>query len=63
MPPPTANPPELASWQRYQLDFARHIRDPEQQRRPRGIDPQRLQIYRTLVCNNIEAAVSACSPV
>ncbi|ARU32779.1 hypothetical protein CAP31_00570 [Sulfuriferula sp. AH1] len=60
---PAAKLPELAGWQRYQLDLARHIRDPGQQRGPRGVDRQRLQIYRTLVFDKIETAVSACFPV
>lgn len=60
---PITTLPELAAWQRYQLDLARHIRDPGQQRGLRGVDRQRLQIYRSLVFNNIETAVSACFPI
>lgn len=56
-------PLELATWQHYQLDFTRHIRDPAQHPRPRGVDRRGMQTYSALLFNNIEAVVSACFPV
>lgn len=63
MSQPNAKSPELPDWQRYQLDLTRHLRAPAQFRRPRGVNHQRLQLYSTLLFNNIDTVVSACFPV
>ena len=55
--------PELAEWQRYQLAFCAHLRDPKQQRPPQGIGQRGMRTYNALVFNNIDTVVSACFPV
>lgn len=46
-----------------QYEFARHIRDPEHNPAPAGIEDRRLGIYRELFYNNIEGFFSTCFPV
>lgn len=53
----------LPSFQRYQLAFTAHIRDPQHQPRPRGVPAQRMAVYKEIVFNNLFASVSACFPV
>lgn len=65
---PTNNMPcaialELADWQRYQLDFTRHLRDPKCHRKPRGVNQQRLRIYSDTLYDNVAAVVTLCFPV
>lgn len=53
-------PPEF---QRFQLAFAAHIRDPKGSPRPRGIEARRMQIYSGLVYSNVENFLLTCFPV
>lgn len=53
----------LPAFQRYQLEFAGHIRDPLHKAAPARVQPQRMQVYTELVFNNLLSAVSACFPV
>ena len=46
-----------------QQAFMAHIRDPENQPAPTGIEPRRLKIYQELFFNNIEGFVSSAFPV
>lgn len=43
--------------------FAAHLRDPARVPAPAGIDPRRLQVYRQLYANNLEALLSGNFPV
>jgi hypothetical protein len=53
----------LPEFQRYQYAFTAHIRDPKTNRCPRGVDAQRMRIYRRLVYNNMESFLLRCFPV
>lgn len=54
---------DLPSFQRYQLEFTAHIRDPLHQPRPQGVVASRMAVYQEIVFNNLFASVSACFPV
>jgi len=56
-------PAALPEFQRYQLAFAAHIRDPRTHPRPAGVDARRMKIYTELLYNNIESFLLACFPV
>ncbi len=58
-----AMPEPLPEFQRHQYAFTAHIRDPKVNHCPRGIDAQRMLIYRRLVYNNIESFLLSCFPV
>ena len=60
---PESRAPELASFQQYQFQFTKHIRDPKRNPRPRGAEPQRMKIYNELLYNNLESFLLACFPV
>ena len=46
-----------------QMRFAAHLRDPQQQPAPAGIDAARMQVYRELYFNNIQSLLAANFPV
>ena len=46
-----------------QAEFAAYIRDPENQRLPVGVEPQRMAMYRELFFNNINGFLSSNFPV
>lgn len=52
-----------AGFQGWQRRFAAHLRDPENQPSPTGIEERRLAIYRRLFVNNIEDLLSRAYPV
>jgi hypothetical protein len=54
---------QLPAFQRYQLGFTRHIRDPKGQPRPAQLQARRMRVYTEIVFNNLFGAVSACFPV
>ena len=54
---------QLPAFQRYQLGFTRHIRDPKRQPRPSNVEARRMGVYVEIVFNNLFGAVSACFPV
>jgi hypothetical protein len=56
-------PPALPEFQRYQLAFTAHIRDPKAQPRPPGVAARRMKIYNELLYNNVEGFLLACFPV
>ncbi len=56
-------PPALPEFQRYQLAFTAHIRDPKAHPRPAGVEARRMKIYNELLFNNIEGFLLACFPV
>ena len=57
----TSVPSELASYARAQKQFAAHIRDPEHNPAPEGIEDRRMAIYRGLFYRNIEASCAGHS--
>ena len=56
-------PSTLPEFQRYQLDFTAHIRDPKAHPRPAGVEARRMKIYNELLYNNVESFLLACFPV
>lgn len=52
-----------AAFQRVQRQFAAHLRDPQANAAPPGIEDRRLQIYRELFYNNIEDCIANAFPV
>ncbi len=58
-----SKPAALPEFQRYQLAFAAHIRNPVAHPRPAGVDARRMKIYTELLYNNIESFLLACFPV
>jgi len=56
-------PHALPEFQRYQLAFTAHIRDPKAHPRPAGVEARRMKIYSELLFNNIEGFLLACFPV
>jgi len=56
-------PAALPEFQRYQLAFSAHIRDPRAHPRPAGVDARRMRIYNELLYNNVEGFLLACFPV
>lgn len=54
---------ELPSFQQYQFAFARHIRNPQMNKRPRGVEARRMKVYNELLFNNLEGFLLACFPV
>jgi len=56
-------PAALPEFQRYQLAFSAHIRDPQAHPRPAGVDARRMKIYTELLYNNVEGFLLACFPV
>lgn len=53
----------LPSFQRYQLAFTAHLRDPLNQPAPTGVPAERIAVYDEIVFNNLFESVSACFPV
>lgn len=60
---PTNAKSATPEFQRYQFEFARHIRDPKAHARPQGVSARRMQVYNELLYNNIEGFLLACFPV
>ena len=56
-------PAALPEFQRYQLAFTAHLRDPEVNPRPPGVEARRMKVYNELLFNNIEGFLLACFPV
>lgn len=53
----------MLDFQRYQLEFTAHIRDPKTHKKPAGVVPARMAVYRNAVFNNIFESISICFPV
>ena len=54
---------ELPSFQQYQMVFAAHIRNPQLNQRPRGVQARRMKVYNELLFNNLQGFLLACFPV
>ncbi len=59
----TAPLSERPGFQQTQFELAAHIRDPERDAPPAGIEDRRLQIYRELFFNNVSGLLSEAFPV
>lgn len=55
--------PETSAFQRKQLAFAAHIRDPEHKPPPAGSEDRRMAIYRELFFNNLNSLLGKTFPV
>ena len=55
--------PDLPAFQQYQLAFTGHIRNPQQNKRPPGVEARRMKLYNELVYHNLESFLLACFPV
>ena len=53
----------MFDFQRYQIAFTAHIRNPSANKKPARVQNTRMAIYREIVFNNIFSSVSACFPV
>jgi hypothetical protein len=58
-----SKPAALPEFQRYQIAFTAHIRDPGAHPRPAGVEARRMKLYSELLYNNIEGFLLACFPV
>lgn len=59
-PDPRAAPARLRE---QQLEFTRHLRDPQRVQAPAGIEDRRIAVYRDLLFNNIESLLAGNFPV
>ena len=55
--------PEIINFKRKQISLAAHIRDPEHNPAPEGIEDRRLAIYRELFFNNLANLLGGSFPV
>lgn len=53
----------LPAFQRFQLAFTAHLRDPKNNRAPAGVTREHMAVYEEIVFNNLFESVSACFPV
>lgn len=53
----------MLDFQRYQQEFTAYIRNPKVHKKPAGVVPARMAVYRDAVFNNIFESVSVCFPV
>jgi hypothetical protein len=54
---------QIPEFQRYQLAFTAHLRDPKQHPIQTGVPPERIAVYEEIVFNNLLQSVTACFPV
>lgn len=53
----------LPAFKKHQYEFTAHIRNPNKNARPEGIEDRRMGIYRDLLYNNIEGFIASGFPV
>lgn len=53
----------VAEFQKYQYNFTKHLRDPQNNAIPEGIEARRMAIYSDLLFNNIEGFIASGFPV
>ena len=53
----------MLTFQQFQCDLARHLRDPHHTRRPAGVPARRMAVYNELLFNNVCGFVDSCFPV
>lgn len=54
---------ELPEFQRYQIAFSAHLRDPQRNPYPANVSAGRIAVYEEIVFNNLFESVSTCFPV
>jgi hypothetical protein len=54
---------DIPAFKKHQYEFTAHIRNPEVNARPDGIEDRRMAIYRELLYNNIEGFIAGGFPV
>jgi hypothetical protein len=59
----TSNSNKAENFKDVQYAFTRHMRDPESNPAPEGIEDRRIGVYRELVYNNIEGFIANSFPV
>ncbi len=52
-----------AAFKKYQYEFTAHLRDPERNPAPQGLEDRRMGIYRELLYNNVEGFIANGFPV
>jgi len=53
----------VPAFKKHQYDFTAHIRNPDKNAMPEGIEDRRMGIYRELLFNNVEGFISSGFPV
>ena len=53
----------VAEFQKYQYNFTKHLRDPDNNAMPEGTEARRMAIYSDLLFNNIKSFISSGFPV
>jgi uncharacterized protein len=53
----------MLDFQRYQIAFTAHIRNPHANKKPAGVVDARMAVYREIVFTNLLNSVSTCFPV
>lgn len=53
----------MLDFQRYQLEFTAHIRNPKANKMPDQVNDVGMAVYREIVFSNVLNSVSACFPV
>ena len=53
----------MLEFQRYQLEFTAHIRNPKANKKPAQVNDARMAVYREIVFTNILNSVTTCFPV
>lgn len=53
----------LPEFQRYQLAFSAHLRDPQQPFKPGDVPAARMAVYEEIVFNNLLQSITACFPI
>ncbi len=53
----------LPAFKKHQYEFTAHIRNPNKNAKPDGIEDRRMGIYRELLYNNVEGFISSAFPV
>jgi len=53
----------LPAFKKHQYEFTAHLRDPQKNAMPEGIEDRRMTIYRDLLYNNIESFIASGFPI
>jgi hypothetical protein len=53
----------MLDFQKFQITFTSHLRDPKMYAKPAGVFDAQIAVYREIVFNNIFGSVTACFPV
>ena len=53
----------LPDFEKFQVQFTKHLRDPQKNPRPVGTPANRMKVYQELVFNGFEEVLSGCFPI